>query len=351
MITLSSKYSHPAFLTNNAWFLFLQICEGYPKLYERATQAIEQAKKEGRVEPLFIRPSAQWYTYEERLQGDGSGVISASSAISRFGGAKRRSVTSSSTKATRDEFGVWHVCYSMHSSREELRRALEILNPIEVISTTPHCGACDLAKSALPPSPIIVNEANSPANETTITAIEHCALEDREHDRGKRDYSCSPAKVVNPVSNADSPVPLFGSAQFVLPTSPPVSFLSPCPPVPCSHVPGSSSLPIHNVRAKRLFVEPEPEVEIITAATKNLPPTPCKRRYGSDPVSPVDESSTDLKTSPPYIRSVSMPNPPSVSEEDGLSERSKSLPRLPSRRKYRIPDPLPSLVDMMRNSR
>jgi hypothetical protein len=274
----------------------------------------------------------------------------------RFEGAKRRSVTSS-TKATRDEFGVWHVCYSMHSSRGELERALKVLNPTEVISTTPHSGACDLTKSAVPRTPVTVTQATQ--------AIKQCVLEDRELKRGKRDYSCSPAKMVNPVSEVDSPLPLFGSAQFGLPPSPPVPFSSPCPAVPVtapppqphsrspspaaslsSHIP-SGPLPTQNARVKRLFVEPEPELEKSPAAAESLSQTPSKRRYVS---CPVDEPSTDFKTSSPsYVRCASMPNPPSVFEGESLSVRSKSLVRLPSRRRFRIPDPLPSLLDMMRN--
>ncbi|TVU25433.1 hypothetical protein EJB05_27929, partial [Eragrostis curvula] len=43
----------------------------------------------------------------------------------------------------RDEFGMWHVCLSMHSSREELEQALGILRPRWVISTAPPCIAMD----------------------------------------------------------------------------------------------------------------------------------------------------------------------------------------------------------------
>lgn len=276
----------------------------------------------------------------------------------RFGGAKSWSVTSSLTKATKDEFGVWHVCYSMHSSRGELERALEVLNPAEVISTTPHCGACDLTKSSLSTTkPIIVTEA-------TNALLEHCILEDREIKRGKREYSCSPSKVVTIVSNVESPVPLFGSAQFALPSSPPVLFPSPCPAVPApppsppprSLAPSpaaslSSHLPTLNARAKRLFVDPERELEKSSAAIKSLSQTFSKRRYGSDPISSlVDEPVTSLQiSSSAYLRSISMPNPPSVSEGDSLSVRSKSLSRLTSRRRFRIPDPLPSLLDTKRN--
>ncbi|TVU39778.1 hypothetical protein EJB05_13217, partial [Eragrostis curvula] len=45
----------------------------------------------------------------------------------------------------RDEFGVWHVCLSMHSPREELEEALGILRPRWVVSTTLPCIAMDLS--------------------------------------------------------------------------------------------------------------------------------------------------------------------------------------------------------------
>lgn len=44
----------------------------------------------------------------------------------------------------RDQFGIWHVCYSMHSSKEELEWALRLLAPKWVISTTPECRAIEL---------------------------------------------------------------------------------------------------------------------------------------------------------------------------------------------------------------
>jgi DNA cross-link repair 1A protein len=59
-------------------FVFLQICEGFPKLYERAQKAFTEALARGVHKPLFIRPSAQWYTFEERLEGVGSGMLPSS---------------------------------------------------------------------------------------------------------------------------------------------------------------------------------------------------------------------------------------------------------------------------------
>ncbi|KAH9321743.1 hypothetical protein KI387_016382, partial [Taxus chinensis] len=51
------------------------VCEGFPRLYERAKLKFAEAEKSGQPEPLFIRPSAQWYTCEERLEGVGSELI------------------------------------------------------------------------------------------------------------------------------------------------------------------------------------------------------------------------------------------------------------------------------------
>ncbi|GJN12637.1 hypothetical protein PR202_ga30932 [Eleusine coracana subsp. coracana] len=45
----------------------------------------------------------------------------------------------------RDELGVWHVCLSMHSSRDELEQAFEVLRPRWVVSTTPLVMAMDLS--------------------------------------------------------------------------------------------------------------------------------------------------------------------------------------------------------------
>ncbi|KAJ9177809.1 hypothetical protein P3X46_012981 [Hevea brasiliensis] len=102
------------------------VFDGFPKLYERAAAKLVEAQANSQPEPLIIRPSAQWYACEE----DDSGVESQRKL--RF------------KEAVRDQFGVWHVCYSMHSSREELEWALQLLAPKWVVSTTPSCWAMEL---------------------------------------------------------------------------------------------------------------------------------------------------------------------------------------------------------------
>ncbi|KAK3029659.1 hypothetical protein RJ639_038940 [Escallonia herrerae] len=102
-----------------------QIFDGFPKLYERAEAKLADARAKFQSEPLIIRPSAQWYACEEPSEARKRGQ-------ERF------------NEAVRDKFGVWHVCYSMHSSREELDWALQLLAPKRVASTTPSYWAMEL---------------------------------------------------------------------------------------------------------------------------------------------------------------------------------------------------------------
>ncbi|TVU39545.1 hypothetical protein EJB05_12969, partial [Eragrostis curvula] len=75
----------------------------FPWLSDRATEILALAQSRQEPEPLIIRPSSQWYAYYEVLEVS----------------VKRRPVL---MEPMRDEFGVWHVCLSMHSSREEWSR-------------------------------------------------------------------------------------------------------------------------------------------------------------------------------------------------------------------------------------
>ncbi|TVU02133.1 hypothetical protein EJB05_52400, partial [Eragrostis curvula] len=98
----------------------------FPRLSDRATEILALARSRQEPEPLIIRPSSQWYAYCEAPEAS----------------MKQRPVL---TEPMWDEFGVWHVCLSMHSSREELEQALGILRPRWVVSTTPPCIAMDLS--------------------------------------------------------------------------------------------------------------------------------------------------------------------------------------------------------------
>lgn len=91
--------------------LTLQIV-GLDQLNEIRATKLEEARASRQPEPLLIRPSTQWYAY---------------------GGNQKPNLT----EAEQDDSGVWHICFSYHSSLDELEQALQILQPQWVISTTP----------------------------------------------------------------------------------------------------------------------------------------------------------------------------------------------------------------------
>ncbi|CAL4960144.1 unnamed protein product [Urochloa decumbens] len=94
---------------------------GFHQLYDKASRKLEEARASLQPEPLFIRPSTQWYAICARSQKP------------------------SLTEAEQDEYGVWHICFSIHSSRDELEQVLQLLQPQWVISTTPPCFAIELS--------------------------------------------------------------------------------------------------------------------------------------------------------------------------------------------------------------
>ncbi|PIN20788.1 hypothetical protein CDL12_06512 [Handroanthus impetiginosus] len=103
-----------------------QLFGGFPKLYERAEAKIAEARANFEREPLIIRPSSQWYACDDGISD------TEKRKKERF------------DQAVRDLYGVWHVCYSIHSSRDELEWALQLLAPKWVVSTTPSCRAMEL---------------------------------------------------------------------------------------------------------------------------------------------------------------------------------------------------------------
>lgn len=115
----------PEILTQDSSSRF-HVFNGFPELYVRAKAKLVEAQANSKPEPLIIRPSTQWYACEEGCSEDEN--------------CKKQRIS----EAIRDQFGVWHVCYSMHSSRDELEWALKLLAPKWVISTTPSCRAMEL---------------------------------------------------------------------------------------------------------------------------------------------------------------------------------------------------------------
>lgn len=205
----------PEILTEDASSRF-QVIE-FPRLSERAMEMLALARARQQPEPLIIRPSTQWYAHYAAPETS----LKQKPAL---------------TEPMRDEFGVWHVCLTMHSSREELEQALRFLQPKWVISTTPPCLAMDLAYvkkhcflSRLSPDDPIWNLLRIPHGNATvtgspaITTVE--AIKQREEQVSEDTCSAVCSQVLQdegPVLQdfaieVAQPVTLFGRARFGLP--------------------------------------------------------------------------------------------------------------------------------------
>ncbi|KAI4972368.1 hypothetical protein ZWY2020_003293 [Hordeum vulgare] len=152
----------PEILTEDASSRF-QVIE-FPRLSERATDMLALARARQQPEPLIIRPSTQWYAHYAAPEAS----LKQKPAL---------------TEPMQDEFGVWHVCLTMHSSREELEHALRFLRPKWVISTTPPCLAMDLAYvkkhcflSRLSPDDPIWKLLRIPHGNPTVTGSPQAAI-------------------------------------------------------------------------------------------------------------------------------------------------------------------------------
>ncbi|MED6149381.1 hypothetical protein PIB30_061841 [Stylosanthes scabra] len=183
---------------------------GSPGLYERAKTKTLEAKAALQPESLVIRPSSQWYAIEE-------GFIDIENA------RKRRI-----SEAVVDQFGVWHVCYSMHSSKEELEWALQLLAPKWVVSTTPSCRAMELdyvkkhcfkSKAAQSSSIWKLLDMNVEASDDGDALVKSVTCSPVVEERPQPcERTESPVKQIKPVSLPSQrlPVTLFGRARLSL---------------------------------------------------------------------------------------------------------------------------------------
>ncbi|XP_047050665.1 uncharacterized protein LOC124655877 [Lolium rigidum] len=204
----------PEILTEDTSSRF-QVME-FPRLSEQATEMLALARAKQQPEPLIIRPSSQWYAHYAPQEAS----------------LKQKLVL---TEPMRDEFGVWHVCLSMHSSREELEEALRFLQPKWVISTTPPCLAMDLSyvkkhcfMSKLGPDDPIWKLLGIPHGNSTVVGSQQTAPTALEAmKQSEEEYTCS-AVCSQVLQNEESvvedfaievapPVTLFGRARFGLP--------------------------------------------------------------------------------------------------------------------------------------
>ncbi|KAL6857117.1 hypothetical protein ACP4OV_018499 [Aristida adscensionis] len=200
----------------------------FPRLPERAAelQALARARRE--PEPLIIRPSTQWYAYYEAPAA--AAPAEASAPATR---------APSLAEPTRDESGVWHVCFSMHSSRNELEHALAALRPRWVVSTTPPCMAVDLSYvrkhcflSRLGPDDPIWKLLRIPDAVPAVAGSSRAAVTVEATEKSEEETTCSyvdesgsdggeQVVVAEPTLEdfdikVEPPVTLFGSARFGL---------------------------------------------------------------------------------------------------------------------------------------
>jgi DNA cross-link repair 1A protein len=194
----------------------------FQRLTKRATEILALARARREPEPLIIRPSSQWYAFYEAPEAS----------------LHRRPVL---TEPMRDEFGVWHVCLSMHSSRDELEQALGVIRPRWVVSTTPPCMAIDLSYvkkhcslSRLGPddckllgiadamSTSVTGSPPQPPMVTVEEAIEKsevavtCSVEEFGSDDSSHQVEAAEPAVEGFEIRVEPPLTLFGIARFGL---------------------------------------------------------------------------------------------------------------------------------------
>ncbi|KAG8054503.1 hypothetical protein GUJ93_ZPchr0001g29874 [Zizania palustris] len=179
---------------------------GFHNLYDKACAKIEEARTSLQPGPLFIRPSTQWYAYCAQSQKP------------------------SLTEAVLDVCGVWHICFSIHSSRDELEQALQLLQPQRVISTTPPCSSVELSyvkkhcfKTRLTADDVLWKIFRYPVVSDMHTNEDHSTSLDDDHD-----HSASPSgeefteldagtlelKFVSTPPAQEPYITLFGRARF-----------------------------------------------------------------------------------------------------------------------------------------
>ncbi|CAH8390951.1 unnamed protein product [Eruca vesicaria subsp. sativa] len=193
------------------------IFSGFPRLYERASAKLAEARSKRQSEPLIIRPSAQWYVCDDEEDGFES--------VSQV--QKQRKVRFD--EAVKDEFGVWHVCYSMHSSRDELESAMRVLSPKWVVSTVPSCRAMELDyvkkncfvsrfSSDDPFWKLLDIDMEVSSADTQTVTLSCCLMSDKDSANSKMEpvieSSTVKKQLLSLSPEKDLPVTLFGRARL-----------------------------------------------------------------------------------------------------------------------------------------
>lgn len=302
-----------------------QVLDGFPKLYERAKVKLLEAQAHCQPAPLIIRPSAQWYACEEEFSENES----------------QRKLRMN--EAVRDQFGVWHVCYSIHSSKEELEWALQLLVPKWVVSTTPSCRAMELdfvkkhsfGNQVAPNDPIwklldIATEG-SPDVDVSIKGVSGSSMVE-EHIQAHAQPQFEPVKVSTglkgliKLSPPRKKVTLFGRARLGLQDS---SF-SHEGPIVASINNNPPQIPANKVEA--FSFQEEAEVK-------------CHKSESKTGIADIEVQclkSVDKETEVLNNASLTIGSSKSYSERFRKFYRTMNVP---------VPQPLPSLVELMKSSK
>jgi hypothetical protein len=136
-------------------------------------------------------------------------------------------------EAEKDQFGVWHVCFSMHSSRQELQAALDVMLPKKVISSTPHCAATELVSPGSNADKKRKGSSKEHEGRSTSKVIEQspCSITAAQVESSST-IELKENQYVEFASPQRS-VSLFGMARHGVPPSPPLSFVSQDPDALC----------------------------------------------------------------------------------------------------------------------
>jgi hypothetical protein len=121
----------------------------------------------------------------------------------------------------------------MHSSRQELQAALDVMLPKKVISSTPHCAATELVSPGFDADKKRKGSSKEHERRSTSKVVEQSACSITA-------AQVEPSSTIELKENQDvefaspqRPVSLFGMARHGVPPSPPMSFVSQDPDALC----------------------------------------------------------------------------------------------------------------------
>ncbi|KAI4345086.1 hypothetical protein L6164_012250 [Bauhinia variegata] len=302
------------------------VLDGFPRLYERATAKYLDAQANSEPKPLIIRPSTQWYACEAEF--------------SEIDNSRKKRTH----EAVKDQFGVWHVCYSMHSSKEELEWALQLLAPRWVVSTTPSCRATGLdyvKKHCCYPKVALNNSIWKLLDMTWETCSGTGAL--------VKSVSCCPVleETAQPRTQAQSPVKQYTDFEKLRALS-----------LPCKSIPvtlfGKARLAFQDTSFSQGMCNNLPSHDLSTTISRDT-----KEKI----LNQVEDTEEKWEKSPESKKKSDQVEHPQSEDQEARLHKSASYLDVGSsgysegvRKLYRsmnvpVPQPLPSLVELVKSNK